>query len=118
MKQEQSDSLLGGNGTDISKPMTNNNWIEQFDKEFPDMLEWYGFEISEEKSKTNIRNFISNLLTKKDQEHKAELEIIKGEIENSIKNQPTDFSYGEGTYEGLVHAKHILDSHINKLSTE
>ncbi len=75
--------------------------------------------------------FIETLLTKKDQEHKAELEIIKGEINNSmmaeylpvvpgvdIKNVLPQRIGAMGYNAGQLNTISILDNHINKLSTE
>lgn len=67
--------------------------------------EWYGRKLSKD------------LLTKKDQEHKAELESIKGEIENSIA-EPTELEDVRIYNIALKDTISILDSHINKLSTE
>lgn len=60
--------------------MTNNNWIEtEFDKKFrKESFHGYAWAFD----RKELLDFISNLLTKKDQEHKAELEMIKGEIES------------------------------------
>lgn len=73
--------------------MTNNNWIEE-----------YPLSVYSGETKQHLVNLISNLLTKKEQEHKAELESIKGEL-------------GDFMEEYLISQKdmaHILDSHINK----
>lgn len=51
------------------------------------------------------------------QEHKAELESIKGEIENSIA-EPTELEDVRIYNIALKDTISILDSHINKLSTE
>ena len=68
-----------------------------------------------------VWKFISNLLTKKDQEHKAELESIKEEIK-LFTPSPREInyhnSYNEGQIDFSEHTISILDSHINKLSTE
>ncbi len=81
---------------------TNNNWIESL-REIT-----FNYDIdAEEALISNIANLMSNILTKKDQEHKAELETIKGEIEYSSSEQDTFTSED---------AISIIDSHINKLS--
>ena len=80
--------------------MTNNNWIETIKLN----VQYDEAELGCNWSLDELINFISNLLTKKDQEHKAELESIKGEL-------------GDFMEEYLISQKdmaHILDSHINK----
>lgn len=75
--------------------MQNNNWIEEFDEQF-DIQEMMVSQKSRAllnirpsfKPNLEIKNFISNLLTKKDQEHKAELKEIRDEIEKKIKPEP------------------------------
>lgn len=64
-----------------------------------------------------LRDTIEDILTQKDQEHKAELESIKGEIENSIA-EPTELEDVRIYNIALKDTISILDSHINKLSTE
>lgn len=72
---------------------------------------------------------VQELLTKKDQEHKAELEMIRGEIEELQIVQNKDYGhecndpfckYCENSIrnEAIQDDISILDSHINKLSTE
>ena len=84
--------------------MTNNNWEE----EVKSIGEYLGC------NKNELWSEINQILTKKDQEHKAELEMIKGEIEKfEVYDDESDNCrrmIGETIY--------ILDSHINKLSTE
>lgn len=73
--------------------MENNNWEEEFDKSFwEEVVIPYGVLRVVTKDKNgeryivgcnHIKQFISNLLTKKDQEHKAELEMIKEDIINA-----------------------------------
>lgn len=81
-----------------------------------------------------LRDTIEDILTKKDQEHKAELEMIKEEIEKCfIEATESDNGYETGVTkngerisnnkkDGYNYAIQdtlaILDSHINKLSTE
>jgi len=72
--------------------MTNNNWIEVYNEEFNDASFCWNYDNnlgrrSASQTNTKMKNFISNLLTKKDQEHKAELEMIKGELEQISKKQ-------------------------------
>ena len=97
--------------------MTNNNWIEELKTIFDSFREtgWALPKNREEK----LESFISNLLTKKDQEHKAELEMIREEV---ISNQQTnlktesdpDWFQGYGYNLGLQSVTIILDKHINK----
>lgn len=102
--------------------MTNNNWIDElhnhFDEKFKNVETWkYDIYIS------IAIEFISNLLTKKDQEHKAELEMIKGEINPKPMNTFPFVLQGEelelymrhkGWNECREYTKEILDKHINK----
>lgn len=75
-------------------------------------------------TKKKILDFIEQELKKEREEHKAELEMIKGEIEkekNMYRNEFTKHEWREvdNDYnQGLKDAISILDSHINKLSTE
>jgi len=105
-----------------------NNWIEEFDKK------WENYEFSvndydhyDGADENKIKSYISNLLTKKDQEHKAELEMIKGEIENEIEpphehgidckhyDDCHNFSNYERWYnKGIKQSISIIDKHINK----
>jgi hypothetical protein len=105
------------NFTPLQINITNNNWKEEFDKK------WDKYEFSINSSdhydgadEDKIKEFISNLLTKKDQEHKAELEIIKGEILDCSLTVLAGYSGIEVVKEEDISS--ILDSHINKLSTE
>lgn len=93
-----------------NKPMTNNNWVNTW------LRNTYGLQDDDLLNAGDIeelcRQMTQDLLTKKDQEHKAELEMIKGEIKEY--------------FEGLIHVPNpqltgnnivsILDSHINKLT--
>lgn len=99
--------------------MTNNNWIEEFYKKFTDGVDakngYYDSQFTEGRP-CNVESFISNLLTKKDQEHKAELERIKGELIDCSFTVLNGYSGIEVVKDKDIKA--ILDSHINKLSTE
>jgi len=100
--------------------MTNNNWIEEFDEKF----DWLtsnqvSFMVLGEVRKLNtdltrqeFLDFISNLLTKKDQEHKAELEMIK--IEVFEKSDDLLWGNGKPAVIKTIDAIDILDKHINK----
>lgn len=83
--------------------MTNNNWIEtmktigKISSIHPEIVDEFIL-------------ITKDLLTKKDQEHKAELEMIKGEIAESLSGY-YDVNYASACLEALS----ILDSHINKL---
>lgn len=120
--------------------MINNNWEEEFYKlKMTGIGEWHG-----SADYWTIVGFIKNLLTKKDQEHKAELEMIrkvfwetynknsdyysesieKGDMDNSNESAYTTAvlnqiikSLRDNGIE-LEDTTAILDSHINKLSTE
>lgn len=102
--------------------MTNNNLINEYKDKFNDATFCWngdnklGADFAKKKNK-EMQKFISNLLTKKDQEHKAELEMIKGEIKKAPEAKERVGEIGEKTYwrNDIVA---ILDSHINKLSTE
>jgi len=106
--------------------MTNNNWIEEFDEiqsrlDFQnsctlDLHPTYPVVFTYE-----IIDFISNLLTKKDQEHKAELEMIKGEMrEVGFSICSAHQKYDENCFIckssniRTEDALSILDKHINK----
>jgi len=86
---QESHSLIGGSGTDISKPMTNNNWIElrkeyihKFCNDHNGEVRWLrGIFMDDDDAIEEHLTFISNLLIQKDQEHKAELEEKDKEIE-------------------------------------
>ncbi len=95
---------------------------ERFDEEFysnPDtngdlVIQW---KIGDaENTKNTLMDFIEQELKKereeKDQEHKAELEMIKGEIESKSDN-----FWGKDSKKIIrtEEALSILDSHINKL---
>ena len=92
--------------------MTNNNWIE----EFWEKVKFYNLSLDNE-NYDDLMEFTKFFITKKDQEHKAELESIKGEIENSIA-EPTELEDVRIYNIALKDTISILDSHINKLSTE
>lgn len=119
--------------------MTNNNWIDEFYENFTDGVDaengYYDSQFIEGRP-CNVESFISNLLNQKDQEHaeneqfyynrgyldakkehKAELERIKGEIEEYRKN--TD-GYGAsyGFNKGFDDVLSIIDRHINSLTTQ
>lgn len=108
--------------------MTNNNWINEFDNKFSTKM--LGEYISEDiLHNKQIKDFISNLLAKKDQEHqndlsllikgcresllnkdqehKAELEKIKGEIKSKIRGK---YAIEDCAFEDTIY---ILDTHIN-----
>jgi len=95
----------------------NNNWIEKlWDKH----CKLGGYCVKNPSSfEKDVENHISNLLTKKDQEHKAELEMIRQEV---ISNQQTnlktesdpDWFQGYGYNQGLQTVSVILERHINK----
>lgn len=103
-------------------PHTNNNWIEQFDKEFVNSD--YTLDFEDGVTTEKMKQFISNILTKKDQEHKAELEMIKGEI--ASKENKDMIATGKATTwseiglasdynQAIQDSLSVLDSHINKL---
>lgn len=75
-------NLLGGSGTDMSKSFTNNNWEEEV------MLKWNKY-ISDFAGNYKTAEFwikeTKDLLTKKDQEHKAELEMKEKEMVRQIQ---------------------------------
>lgn len=94
----------------LNKPMQNNNWIEtmktigKISSIHPEIVDEFILITKE-------------LLTKKDQEHKAELESIKEEVQKLLETLP---ELESDEYDaGLLDMKHlalsILDSHINKL---
>lgn len=105
--------------------MINNNWIDKFDKEFVADGEPRPYPTIAKGNWLNmvnphtVKNFISNLLTQKEQEHKAELESIREEV---ISNRQTNFKtesdpdwfQGYGYNQGLQSVVIILDKHINK----
>lgn len=97
--------------------MTKNNWIEEFEKEFIYHKGHYldGL-LKSGLSDIEVRSFISDLLTKKDQEHKAELEMINRKVKK-IKTHNVEAPFDD--YIATVNKEEviaILDSHINKLS--
>lgn len=65
----------------------------------------------------DIKHFIEQELKLKDQEHKAELDSIKGEIEK-LKKLPVCNDERYFINIELSNAISILNNHINKLSTE
>lgn len=88
--------------------MTTNNWEEEV-KSVPRYLGCNELELASEMNQILIKE-----LTKKDQEHKAELEMIKGEIENS-RIQNTELEYIESVIShnyAIDDIVAILDSHI------
>lgn len=92
-----------------------NRWERQIATEYEQLSDK-----EKESDRIEVRKYlplIKDLLTKKDQEHKAELESIKGEIENSIA-EPTELEDVRIYNIALKDTISILDSHINKLSTE
>lgn len=141
--------------------MTNNNWIEEFQKNFSSYIKTVsigqyndaGVNIGFLSAEEVIKHFVSNILTQKDQEiekwknmspnsvvsyengysdgkkhadqeHKAELEMIKGEIESNLSNCKGNFYCEECKLDSqeeynktLQEIIAIIDSHINKLST-
>lgn len=113
--------------------MTNNNWIElrkkyihKFCNDHNGKVRWLrGIFMDDEDAIEEHLTFISNLLTKKDQEHKAELEMIKGEIESKTVRPilggilgPQDYQrgftmgYEKGQQDALQDALSIIDKHI------
>ena len=89
--------------------MTNNNWEEEFWAK----VKFYNLSLDNE-NYDDLMKFTKFFITKKDQEHKAELESIKGEIENSIA-EPTELEDVRIYNIALKDTISILDSHINKL---
>lgn len=83
--------------------MTNDNWIQEYKDKFNDATFCWngdnklGADFAKKKNK-EMQKFISRLLTKKDQEHKAELESIK-EVFWEIYNKNSDY-YSESTEKG------------------
>jgi hypothetical protein len=118
--------------------MTNNNWEEEFWAK----VKFYNLSLDNE-NYSDLMEFTKYFLTKKDQEiaeiydkahavgfrdcalklqqeHKAELEMIKGEIENLEVHlvEPLIVEAHYGDYVRALEKKEviaILDSHINKL---
>lgn len=93
--------------------MTNNNWEEELRIAYDNITDTAYCSTSDNNHGwLGIKDCAETLLTQKDQEHKAELEIIKGEIKEY--------------FEGLIHVASprltgnnivsIIDSHINKLT--
>lgn len=88
--------------------MTNNNWIEMYKKRF-------GLCSNDGDCACKLEiKFISKLLNKKDQEHKAELEEIMGEIESKKAEKNTEFDTLQYYNTGIDTSVSILDKHINK----
>jgi len=91
--------------------MTNNNWEEEFRSIGEGSVRFMA-------TRQEVKQFISNLLTKKDQEHKEELEMIKGEIESKLEFDYSDNSLKNhrelGQKQAYRDALSILDKHINK----
>ena len=102
--------------------MTNNNW-EELREEYRDWAMKYASSYNSLIADWWLEKFAKEL-TKKDQEHKAELEMIKGEIESKkdmYRNEFTKHEWcevGNDYNKGIKDTISILDSHINKLSTE
>lgn len=83
-----------------------------------------------ESDRIEVRKYlplIQDLLTKKDQQHKAELERIKGEIVGEIqqiidiKNEVSNSEWSGEVREDIIalrDALSIIDKYINKISTE
>lgn len=83
---------------------------ERFDDTFyEEVNSFMGTAFGDSELDAKLKDFIEQELKLKDQEHKAELERIKGEVDN------IDFSedYRDDYLKDSVKA--ILDSHINKL---
>lgn len=101
--------IFEGENSSLKKAfdMTNNNWIEQIE-----------LCLQSENPREQINRYIQSLLTKKDQEHKAELESIKGEITPGIVIYSGEDGYRAGYNQALEDALAILDRHINSLTTE
>lgn len=101
------------------------HWTRQINTDYKDLSEK-----EKESDRIEVRKYlplIQEILTKKDQEHKAELESIKEELWQSMKELYRNatnhkdkeiFDRSCGYNDGLVNSISILDSHINKLSTE
>lgn len=91
--------------------MTNNNWEEEFRSIGEGSVRFMA-------TRQEVKQFISNLLTKKDQEHKAELEMIRGELDGNMfvdSNEAGQFRlHSEGYNQGMEDAMSIIDMHINK----
>ena len=102
-----------------------NRWERQIKTKYADLSEQ-----EKESDRIEVRKYlpiIQDLLTKKDKEHKAELEMIKGEIENEIEpphehgidckhyDDCHNFSNYERWYnKGIKQSISIIDKHINK----
>lgn len=98
--------------------MTNNNW-ELKEEEKLLSLEWkQGYNYAMQKGK--------DLLTKKDQEHKAELEKIKGEIKDihgfsicsAHQTGDKNCKLCDNAPISKEEALSIIDRHINSLTTQ
>lgn len=91
-----------------------NRWERQITTNYKDLSEK-----EKESDRMEVRKYlplIKDLLTKKDQEHKAELEMINGEVQKLLETLPElesdEYDAGLLDMKQLVLA--ILDSHINK----
>lgn len=85
-----------------------NRWERQIGTKYSELPE-----NEKESDRIEVRKYlplIQEILTKKDQEHKAELEMIRGEVLEDYKRNWENFEITDVTA--------IIDSHINKLSTE
>ena len=93
----------------------NNNWEELLQRKTEYLMKapW----IIDEADLRSLANSFSEL---KDQEHKAELEMIKGEVQKLLEKLPELESdeYDAGLFDMKHLVLSIIDSHINKLSTE
>lgn len=95
-----------------------NRWERQIRTKYSELPE-----NEKESDRIEVRKYlplIQEIIYQKDQEHKAELEMIKGEVQKLLETLP---ELESDEYDaGLLDMKHlvlsILDSHINKLSTE
>ena len=91
--------------------MTNNNWEEEFWAK----VKFYNLSLDNE-NYDDLMKFTKFFITKKDQEHKAELEMINGEVQKLLETLPElesdEYDAGLLDMKQLVLA--ILDSHINK----
>lgn len=101
-----------------------NRWERQIATEYEQLSDK-----EKESDRIEVRKYlplIQDLLTKKDQEHKVELEIIKGEAIKPGSIYPIDEGVNlnpvQAFLDGYTKSRNdylaILDSHINKLSTE
>lgn len=95
---------------------------ERFDDTFyEEVNSFMGTSFGDSKLDAKLKEFIEQELTQKDQEHKAELESIKKEIDMN-RNEACDCTGAKfecehwGFNQALDYSISILDSHINKLS--